>query len=425
MGRMNTSMTLHLEVIEFVKELYPRLREDEATIERYRLALDRLPPITIARGCILVDGFHRLQAHKREGKATIQAEDLGDLSDTEIFNESIRRNATHGHQLSAKDKQHLAGKLWHNLAHLPPDERTSTIMDLLAVSQRSVYSWTKDARAYEKQQLQERAFDLWLNCLTQEVIADQVGVPQQTISRWLLDFANLQKWVEPPGATKDNPWGHVQHFDIWTFPQADGDSHYFGKMPPQVVENLLWFYTNPGDIVVDPCAGGGTTIDVCKAMGRRCWASDLTPATPMLPIHQHDITTGWPAQAPAKARLILLDPPYWQQAKGRYSDKPADLGNMDLDAFMDAWQAILTACAGHLEAGGHLAYIIAPSVNGDTVHDHALEMARVAHTDGWTIAQRIIVPYQTQRYTEQQITWAREHKQLLNLFRDLIILYAA
>jgi hypothetical protein len=42
-------------------------------------------------------------------------------------------------------------------------------------------------------------------------------------------------------------------------------------MPPAVVENLLWLYTEPGDIVVDPFAGGGTTIDGAKAMGRRVW----------------------------------------------------------------------------------------------------------------------------------------------------------
>ena len=43
-------------------------------------------------------------------------------------------------------------------------------------------------------------------------------------------------------------------------------------MPPQVVENLLWFYTDPADIVGDLFAGSGTTIDVAKSMGRRVWA---------------------------------------------------------------------------------------------------------------------------------------------------------
>jgi DNA modification methylase len=85
-------------------------------------------------------------------------------------------------------------------------------------------------------------------------------------------------------------------------------------MPPQVVENLLWFYTEPGQIVFDPFAGGGTTIKTAKEMGRRVWSSDIAPSTPMLPIHEHNILDGWPANAPKQADFILLDPPYWKQA---------------------------------------------------------------------------------------------------------------
>lgn len=33
-----------VDQVVFVKELYPRLREDDAAIERYRAAIDRLPP---------------------------------------------------------------------------------------------------------------------------------------------------------------------------------------------------------------------------------------------------------------------------------------------------------------------------------------------------------------------------------------------
>jgi hypothetical protein len=105
-------------------------------------------------------------------------------------------------------------------------------------------------------------------------------------------------------------------------------------MPPQVVENLLWFFTEPGDIVVDPFAGSGTTVDVAKAMGRRVWASDIrgNHYSPHLPIHKHDITTGWPDAAPGKADLVFLDPPYWKQASGRYSAEPNELAEMDLAA---------------------------------------------------------------------------------------------
>jgi hypothetical protein len=46
------SSTIRVDDIAFVKELYPRLREDDAAIERYRAAIDKLPPIIVARGNI-------------------------------------------------------------------------------------------------------------------------------------------------------------------------------------------------------------------------------------------------------------------------------------------------------------------------------------------------------------------------------------
>lgn len=403
--------TLAVEEVEFVKELYPRLREDDAAIERYRTAIDLLPPITVARGRVLVDGFHRWQAHRRENRQEIAVEDLGNLTDTEIFNESIRRNATHGHQLSAKDKAHLAGKLWQTLAHLSSAERTAEIASLLAVSERTVQGWTKDARAFEKQAQQDKAWDLWLDCWTQQAVAAAVGMSQPEVSRLIQERSSAQ--TNTPPASR-------QHFDIWNFATADGESSYYGKMPPQVVENLLWLYTEPGQVVVDPFAGGGTTIDVAKQMGRRVWASDRKPSTPTLPIHEHDITTGWPVDAPSKAELILLDPPYWCQAKGRYSDDGADLGNMSLDDFLSAWSAVVKACAAHLS--GRLAFIVSPAETDDGVVDLAWLMYRACDDAGLEAERRVVVPYNTQQATGQQVEWARRERKLLKLYRDLVVL---
>lgn len=414
-----TEGTIPVGDVEFVKELYPRLREDDAAIERYRASIDRLPPITIARGRVLVDGFHRWQAHRRENIDKIPYVDLGNLTDAEIFNESIRRNATHGHQLSSKDKQNLAGKLWQTLAHLPGSERVAELADLLAVSERSVQGWTKDARAAEKAALQAKAFDLWLDCWTQQAIADEIDVPQQTLAGWLTESRNFADFGKAPES--------IQHFDVWPFhkidPDAGGTLSYFGNMPPQVVENLMWLYTQPGDIVFDPFAGGGTTIDVAKRMGRRVWSSDLNPSTPTLPIHQHDITTGWPEDAPNKVDFVLLDPPYWQQAKGRYSNDPEDLANMDYQDFLDSWYEVIRHCKDHLAENGRIAYIISPTQTDDgAVIDHAFDMYLQCFNVGLQIERRVIVPYSTQQATGQQVTWARDNKRLLKLYRDLVVL---
>ena len=413
---MTETVMLGVDDVEFVKELYPRLREDDAAIERYRAAIDKLPPIVVARGRVLVDGFHRWQAHRREGIDKVAATDLGNLTDAEIFNESIRRNATHGHQLSAKDKQNLAGKLWQTLAHLSNGERVTEIGDILAVSERSVQGWTKDARKAEKEATQAKAYDRWLDCESERSIADDLGVDHKTVGAWVGEFAQT---------CADSPPDSRQHFDVWQFQTSSDDAgtgSYFGKMPPQVVENLLWLYTEPGQIVFDPFAGGGTTIDVAKRMGRRVWSSDRKPSTPTLPIHQHDITTGWPGDAPKKVDFVLLDPPYWQQAAGRYSDDAADLGNMGHDEFNAAWQLVVEICTEHMADGARLAFIISPTQQDDgSVVDHAFEMAGACVAAGLKLERRIIVPYNTQQATGQQVTWARENRRLLKLYRDLVV----
>lgn len=405
--------------VRFVKELYPRLKPSDDAIERYRAALELLPPIVVARDGILVDGYHRWQAHVRDGIEEIECENLGDIPDSVIIHESFRRNASHGMQLSQADKKRHAGWLWLSLVHLSKDERHTEIEKLLSVNSSTVDRWTKNARAEEKRAQQDKAWDMWLDCHTQEEIAAAIVVTDQTIKNWNSNSAQLPEFREPPESR--------QHFDIWNFQHADkdaGQQSYFGAIPPQVIENLLWFWTDPGQIIVDLFAGSGTTIDVAKSMGRRVWASDRigNRYSPHLPIHQHDALSGWPSDAPSKADLIFLDPPYWQQAKGKYSDDDGDLGNQSIDEFYASWTAVIKAC---MKRSPRIAYIISPTQLDDgSVVDHATDMLEPFIKAKWKVERRVIVPYQTQQATGQQVEWAREKKRMLKLYRDLVIVSA-
>ena len=408
--------------VEFVKELYPRLKEDPGVISQYRAAIDKLPPIVLARGHILVDGYHRWQAHKLEGKETISAIDLGNITDIQIVKESLIRNAAHGYQLNVADKKRNADRLYRMLDG-STNNRYEQIAELLSITPETARKYCQAARQDEKAEQQARAWDLWLDCWTQEGIAEEIGVPQRTISDWLSEFGTNSIFAKVPGSTDNNPWGNVQHFDVWNFHVAGNEGSYFGKMPSQVVENLLWLFTEPGQTVFDPFAGSGTTINVAKSMGRRVWASDRKPVTPMLPIHEHDILTGWPEGAPGRPEFILLDPPYWMQAKGRYSNDPADMGNMLLNEFYDSWGRVVETCKDHMPDNGHLAFITSPAedMQNQHVEDLAFNMYRVALNGGLKLYRRIIVTYNTQQATGQQVNWARENKRLLKLYRDLVV----
>ena len=260
---------------------------------------------------------------------------------------------------------------------------------------------------------------MWLDCKTEQQIADAIQVHQTTVGEWIKEKRQLPEFLSPPESR--------QHFDVWQFATADNDAgipSYFGKLPPQIIENLLWLYTEPGQVVIDPFAGGGTVIDIAKRMGRRVWASDRCPATPTLPIHAHDITTGWPSSAPTKANFIFLDPPYWKQSAGRYSSDPADLGNMSLDNFLAAWQKTIRTCAAHIAPDGLIAFIVSPAEDTDSnrVVDLALLMYRLSEEQGLRCRRRVIALYNTQQANGQQVTWARTNKKLLKLYRDIVVL---
>lgn len=415
--------------VRLVKELYPRLTEDNAAIERYRASIGLLPPIVIARDGILVDGFHRWQAHQREELNEISAIHLGNLSDIEILKESMIRNAHHGLQLNVSDKKHDATRLYGLLSGTPA-ERYAEISTLLSITLRTAQEYCSEARKSEIEQQKAQAWDMWLDCYGTTDIAIELGFTKADADTKEKDNAarTIRNWINEIGKSTINskfsdPPDSRQHFDIWNFAKAKGDSTYFGQMPPQVVENLLWFYTEPGQTVFDPFAGGGTTIKVAKEMGRRIWSSDIKPSTPMQPIHEHNILNGWPTDAPKQPDFILLDPPYWKQAFGKYGDNPQSLGNMPLDAFYTAWAEIIKTCSAHIAPKGRIAYIISPTQCEDgSVIDHTTDMLRACWDAKLVVERRIIVPYSTQQATGQQVTWARENRRLLKLYRDLVIL---
>jgi ParB-like chromosome segregation protein Spo0J len=231
-------------------------------------------------------------------------------------------------------------------------------------------------------------------------------------------------WNKPPGYTPERPRGNIQHFDLWNLEVSNSprrDSYFFGQMRPQVVENLLWAYTVPGQMVFDPFGGTGTTLDVARYMGRSAWLSDRKPTR--TEITQHDITQGWPASAPDQVDFILLDPPYWMQARGRYSDDPADFGNMSLKQFNAAWLQTVQVCTEHLRTGGHLAFIVShtQSKGGSTVEDHMFEMDEAVRSTGLNRIRRMMVPYSTQQATAFHVNWARENRKFLKLYRDLVV----
>jgi len=192
------------------------------------------------------------------------------------------------------------------------------------------------------------------------------------------------------------------------------------------LDNLLYIYTEPFDIVVDPFAGGGSTIDVCKKRLRRYWASDRLPIDERRDIRQWDILEGPPPlhKRWGDVALMYLDPPYWKQMEGKYSDDPQDLANMELDEFYKELTGFVLACATKMHPESYIALLIQPTqwrAPDRQVVDHVIDLITRLQTKTLKYIRRISCPYNTQQYNAQQIEWAKENRDVLVLTRELIV----
>jgi len=102
-----------------------------------------------------------------------------------------------------------------------------------------------------------------------------------------------------------------------------GDRDYKGATPSWVIWNLLQRYTRERDLVLDPMCGSGTTLDVCKDLGREGLGFDLNPT-------RDDIHLADARDLPLddeSVDFVFIDPPYSTHID--YSDDPRCIGKLD------------------------------------------------------------------------------------------------
>jgi DNA modification methylase/transcriptional regulator with XRE-family HTH domain len=216
-------------------------------------------------------------------------------------------------------------------------------------------------------------------------------------------IAMVERKVDPRNALNDltsTEW-IPETISVWT-QRGLGAGHADAQIERQHpapfsftdVARLIRFFSKPGDLVLDPFSGIGSTLKACALEGRRGVGIELNPRYAQLtrerlkrevmmdkgPITEQDILEG-------DARLVLqtLDddsvdfivtsPPYWnilhkedhkakQERKERdldtrYSDDPRDLGNVkDYEAFLGELTSILAQCGQVLKRKKYLAIIV-------------------------------------------------------------------
>jgi transposase len=419
-------VNVKLSEIVFDEGLYPRVEgHNPATVQTYVQDMEQIEAagklISINADGILLDGRHRMLAYKtiaNGGDPEIAVYRYPISSKLESFRLACELQ-DRGFALNNHDRQASAKRLYQL-----GDQSQVEIAKVLGVSAPTVSKWLSRTIKEEKEAKQKKAREMWLACATQEEVAEAVGVTVQTASNWSESFSNtcLEKVLEfPPGF-------EPPIYNVWKQQTKTNAVSHFGNSEARWVENLLYLYTEPAGIVVDPFGGGGSTIDVCKKWNRRYYVSDRKPIVAREhEIRLHDLTTGLPSVPRWKdVDLVYLDPPYWKQAEGQYSDDPTDLANMPLEEFNAALAGIVNEFGKKLKASArttpqHIALIIQPTqwkAPDRGFVDHVGDMLRMVKLP---VDMRYSVPYESQQCTAQMVDWAKANRRCLVLTREIVV----
>lgn len=164
----------------------------------------------------------------------------------------------------------------------------------------------------------------------------------------------------PPEAWAALGASNLEAYTLWDFPSQSpgpsrfGDASFNGVTPAGAVINLVRRFTRPGDLVVDPMAGSGTTVDVARSLGRRVLGVDLAPR------RSDEVRADARAipLADARASLVVVDSPYGDNIV--YSGDPRDLGRLSSrdPRFFREMGRVAREAHRILRPGGVLAWII-------------------------------------------------------------------
>ena len=418
------TVEVKLSQIVFDEGLYPRVEgHDPATVQTYVRDLEQIEAagklISINADGVLLDGRHRMLAYKTraDGADPVVAVYQYPISSPL---ESFRLACSlqdRGFKLSEPDRESAAKKLYNY------GMQSADIAASLGITAGRVSQILSRTIKEDKEKKKKKALDMWLACSTQEEIAEAVGIHVDTASEWGKGFSeSLAAKVSefPPGF-------ELPIYNVWKQQAKTNAVSHFGNSETRWVENLLYLYTNPAGIVVDPFGGGGSTIDACKRWSRRYHVSDRKPIVAREhEIRLHDLTTGLPSLRWKDVDLVYLDPPYWKQAEGQYSDDPTDLANMDLEQFNKELAGIINGFAKKLKDSAsdkpaYIALIIQPTqwkAPERQFTDHVGDMLRAVKLP---VNMRYSVPYESQQCTAQMVEWAKAAKRCLVLTREIVV----
>jgi DNA modification methylase len=87
-------------------------------------------------------------------------------------------------------------------------------------------------------------------------------------------------------------YGPTNEVTVWDIKQPNVNEFHPTEKPLECMERPIRNSTKPGDIVVDPFVGSGTTLMACERMDRQCRAMEINPGFAAVVLERWSTSTG-------------------------------------------------------------------------------------------------------------------------------------
>lgn len=119
---------------------------------------------------------------------------------------------------------------------------------------------------------------------------------------------------------------------VWSFPVrgawATHNNKYRGNFAPQIARNVIERYSQPGEVVLDPMAGGGTTLIEAKLLGRGFIGCDINPGAVKIcekavefRIENEELRIEERSQESTNCKLDIVDCKLKEESRKRHEEK--------------------------------------------------------------------------------------------------------
>lgn len=423
------------------------------------------------------DNFNQEEWATPKNKVEVEYHEIPDGIPAYLY--ALSLSAKHGFRIENSDKKANARRTLEE----NPDFNINTLAEYIGISNKTASNYVADLIAKRKEEQKFIAYRLYLLGWTQEEIGESIGITQQGYNKQFLqqngnsenipiscknsltglpalsEFGKLESQVKEAldsgiphldvaerfnmplilvwaidlhGKTDQQRLERlnipVQPYDVWNFAKCNDlfGAQHPGRIPGQLIAHVLYFFTEPGDFVIDPMVGSGTTIDICLAMNRKCYGYDIDKRHGRFDVIVHNwIESNMPERI-KKAKLIFLDPPYFNKKDGENEKDgyiEGSISRLNRTEYLEFFSKTLKEMKSNVKPGTKLAFLMSDwdDNTGKQEGIFIWDYAKLIESTGWKMIRHIQIPLSTQQVHPDIVTKFRKSKRLARLERYLII----